>query len=777
MTIKVLKDLLINNTKYSNLEFSDFCFADTSILVSHPEPQQVITAVRRLLRDEAFRNRGILDLDKKNAERLNKNFQKLRESVFQKITEMINNFGSIRHRICQAWWGEIRKKAIDQDRLVKNMIKLRTVNWKRHKSDHEICNDLVQSDTKFSNLVESLVRHCPLGDFWVTRLRDSNVSKEERLQLAAFLAFRYAHYLPQAALLRDPYLFHFIRISFLYIGIAHKLEIFGPSHRYRSFLQDWEHNQHNIQYNWETGDRAKFSKEFLPFNLDDPFDLGQSGNQEEYRSNVVTEMLNKALESVGEKRLSGLNSWKPIDSDRSLSAFAKEGNFIVTKGAQGNRELFIRYFPVIGASRFAPISPRRQIYLQVLGEKIFDTVLGADHVIHSLYPSLTRSFLSYLGPGKKHPYEIMLDSIIIQEGIHATNMTLLSFIWFREFSKVVDAYAELLAKLHGRTLGVFKRREPERWEGLIEWQKILVKTLWEHQDQLRLFSSDVYNQWISSRGNFATRVRRLLDSGIEDGNLFANVRKVVHANGYVLSNLWNNLSEDSTEFYKKAAAIGHLYLSFDNMLVSIDHINGREVDIHETDTSYRNFFSIKRSRKGYRFKYLDAELRDSVTLKLYRFDWVFFIDPAYEFGKSLSYVFRHFLNQLRAIRDHTNLFPGDVTIGDPFHWLVSIRQRFQEKYQAKLREIICSNNGNNPESWPGITWEEIGCKNEDDVSIMVSKLVYRGLRYAGFRLLDEFAGSREFDHTFDVRQALEKLIIDLLQFGLKMTIHYPDGAV
>ncbi len=152
-------------------------------------------------------------------------------------------------------------------------------------------------------------------------------------------------------------------------------------------------------------------------------------------------------------------------------ATAMVAQFLRSLGAN-KTEFFgrpIRYFPCPGVREFFEISPRRRVYLQVLGRQLVSSFWGSEDASTTemrirlpeiLYPDLTEAAANCLGPQQWTPAGRFSQSLWIEKSLRGRTAPLSTTLMSDEWAaSIAGGLGSSLGRLHGATIQIRKQLE------------------------------------------------------------------------------------------------------------------------------------------------------------------------------------------------------------------------------------------------------------------------------------------------------------------------------
>ncbi|MBT3704972.1 hypothetical protein HOG17_04305 [Candidatus Peregrinibacteria bacterium] len=324
---------------------------------------------------------------------------------------------------------------------------------------------------------------------------------------------------------------------------------------------------------------------------------------------VVREIFAKAGVTLGE--------------EISITRQTKFGNsnFSFFVESDGER-YFMRFHDPLGFRFFQRHSPRKNTYLSTLCENIFAEVLGEEHVIGTLYPPLEAAVRNRFSPQEINDIEIIAQSVLIQPDLSQDYVELINYkeVGLSE-AAAVEIFALALADLHGNSLGV------KNMKGKIR------ELLAISDEEIRFKEAKRFGDWL--RGpNWVTEIFHALEEPYHaDNPIYHEVKEAAKEAGVDIQEEFMETCDRSEARFESQCSFGHL------------------------DFKMNNTFINRRNPDEY---------------KIYDFDYVTFIDPAYEAGHTLYSVIRHSIKNEGVNAEH----------------LESLIEAFDKAYVGHMEKIV-----------------------------------------------------------------------------------------
>src|SRR6185295_15536879 len=80
----------------------------------------------------------------------------------------------------------------------------------------------------------------------------------------------------------------------------------------------------------------------------------------------------------------------------------------------------------------------------------------------------------------------------------------------------------------------------------------------KHVDQLRVFKSEAYEDWLTSGASRSRDVQRLLEADDSQGEVLRRTRQIFANSGSSVERMWKRLCRESASVHESHGALGHL---------------------------------------------------------------------------------------------------------------------------------------------------------------------------------------------------------------------------
>lgn len=736
-------------------------YATRTRCVGQPEATSIVGMVKRYWRDRDWGRRTVdHDTWSKYAE--------LRRRSFTSIEENIMSRGSPRDRAAHRWHSQIRKSVKGWDEspsAVPRWLRENSsepvdrpahIRWDTHKTRHQICKDIVQDPDVLSGF-QALATTLPDTNGVKEVLERYIAARDRESEFPVFAktlaALKYEDILP--VLTQNKYLFHLHRITEESIAVRSQF----------AMLSDNE----NSSTEGMTAERLPQLEARCPVCL---AKILASAFPE-----IFAEFSDaRLLEPAPEKWVDWNLSCTSISSLRGYAFFVSKnenGSIPIKVNSQSENPvvaeepLFIRYFDVLGPTRFHRDSPRRVVYLHVLGECVIEHVFNltekiradvdfksqsksgaklkrmkeADGVaqptivmlVDTYYPSLEEAVVHYAGPERRTPFHRMMHSLMIQESLKGSAFPLKNAVLGdRQWKDVARCLARFLGALHGVTLG-FRSYLSERilrgqfnYEVSLERCWPLLRLLIEHLDQIRLLKTEAYSDWLTTGGDRPRTLGEMRGfSEIVPATIASKVANLIRQDGHQLAGLWADVCRKSCEFHADFGAVGHQGLYAANLYLAGD---GEE---HGHGRAYTGDCRIE-------------------MVRLADFAGIAMIDPAVEAGTVLA--------ELMSVRIREQA--EGATVDD--HSLPVIRDSFRDEYVSAF-EFYRTHN------------PLVQGNDSQHRKFSLRDLTTRIFQFAGFALLSTHQSDEESLPSESQRRIIQNCV-DLLHAGTSIGLRFRDSS-
>jgi hypothetical protein len=457
----------------------------------------------------------------------------------------------------------------------------------------------------------------------------------------------------------------------------------------------------------------------------------------------------------------------PRDSRAGLPAFVW--------GTSESTSLFVRFFPVIGTQRLAHDSPRRLVYLHVLGEHITkmaldstdEVVLPGDElsndgnssagstmpqvqIVETLFPSLRHAMLAYAGPERSSARRRFTGSLYIQEGLlgkaEPVDRALLSHA---QFIQLAMALGNFLGRLHGRTLGMrrfLERRVSDRSFSVSPTGAFepLTTLLTEHMDQIRLFMPTVYRKWLHNGAGHSRNITRLIErfgNGQRRTGILEQVGHLMRPDGIAIRDVWHELCRESERFHEFYGAIGRMGYAKPNYFVQSE-------EMPDGPGSAKAVLRIKQ-------------------IFFARHFGVAMLDPAVDAGNTLAELLT--LRVRSAMRSYAK---GEAADSDG-----AVPHMMHDESLPEIRRTFCSSYRNSlktsTDCSPLLAIQSHACLSTDEI---VAGLMVRKSRMAAITFLAQHQALRQDSIGYENEQKVVHMCADLLHAGAPSGLRFRDEA-
>jgi hypothetical protein len=699
-------------------------FADTRVTVRHPEPTNIIHFSRRVFRDNEWGRRAAGDY---LAE-----FNKIRMDSFGEITRRIEQGAPalrpglptdppvVRDILAQAWNRAIREK-LEEVRNLFNGLPSETdaVDWFTHKTQHQICKDIVGQPDIYESILRT-VRQGAFGQELVHAMEEAVSNSSEQFPKMSWLLVQTR---------RDQ--------------IAHVL-------RTNRFLYHWYAIAEESVANAIQFMRASNEQSALELNM-----LSDERRQEICGKYPLPPILkNWEVVHNPDQNLDA----RPANQRESYAAFI----------SLHSRERFLRYYTVIGRGKFAEDSPRRTVYLHVLGEKLIKSVsaaslrIGAPLVkqprvqyVPTIYPKLALATINYAGPEPRTSAERFLRCAYVQRSIRGKGERFWAVkMGDSQHEDLANCLGNFLARVHGTTLGVRSYLERCYVDAIRHDELDVADARWpfvnlliEHLNQIRLFQSAAYRHWLRSGREFPGSLPSVLNSSEFRYGITGTVSKILQGDGLSLSDHWEMICAESELFHLQFGSLGHMGIYAANLFLEHNFLGCCIDDLVRID-------------HGQRVRFAPPELKIG-RIHIANHSRTAMVDPAIEAGLVLAELI-------------SSRFAANVAVRSFQHAAVplmaemslrSIQKCFVAAYSRTLESLFEEYDASKNRYAANPFMKDTAA--EFIPSRDIRRWKTRTTRAAAFALLSRFHNRREYELTEDERTQLVHLIVDLLHLGVE----------
>jgi hypothetical protein len=661
----------------------DWCaYADRLIVVEHPEPTNILARFRRLARDAQWQKAALKLADKSWKE----SFARLRKLSFRPIQIALESSAVARDVIAYKWnylvLLQAEKHASDSLRNPPD-----SVDWSSHMTQHQICKQIVNIPRVFDEVSRTLME-APCG-FAVAQVLQDLPSDPSRCfpQLCREL-YKVDPAALRPYLTKNPFLFH------LYAIVEESL-----TNSY-AFLQ--EGNAPGMEF--QAGQLLKARREDLQRRF--PVDW--------------SEVLERALPDrfqgcrVSFRKVSTRSKW----SHTAYISITSDKN----PNPNEEQEFFLRFYNVVGRELFFQNSPRRTIYLHLLGDQVMKQILAFSKTKvdikfpETLYPTLEQATIHYSGPEKHSPSDRLLQSILLQESLSGKAQLLKDAnLSSDQLEKVISIIARFLGVIHGATWGWRPELEKALMGESINYKHVnqpAGRLVISHLNQIRLVYTHGYRSWLVDGMDPKFPIRQMLQrTRVGEGDIGAEVARKLQ---WDLSEVWEETCFQSEKAHREFGSVGSLGLYLDNLMISVKF----QKDMHKVFVSNHSSIAM--------------------------------IDPALDAGLALVELTSLRLNASVAGRP---LGGKAATIDD------STLPGIQTAFRSNYLDAISAET-----------------KESRIPEAALSDLEQRTSRLAAFFLLARYDGRYEYDLTQQERTELVRLCCDLFQVGTRFQLSSPDPS-
>jgi len=478
---------------------------------------------------------------------------------------------------------------------------------------------------------------------------------------------------------------------------------------------------------------------------------------------LVHRHLNEGRASESDWEIEGEYLPGDVPTSRSFSAYLRA----TPKGEQADEdsteELFLRYFPCPGVREFFELSPRRRVYLQVLGRELVSSFWGPEspstsdtriHLPEILYPNLTEAAANCLGPQQWTPAGRFGQSLWIERSLRGRTAPLSTTLMNDEWAEsIAECLGSSLGRLHGATIGIRMQLEkvlhdPKKTHftvGRERYGEDLFPVILKHVDQIRVFKSEAYEDWLSAGASRSRDVHRLLGANDSQGEVLRRARQIFATSGSSVERMWQRLCRESIGVQEKRGALGHL------------GVFRRNLRIGDRSRSEEPRWDEKKLADGTRVWIVPPE---ALVQELYlaNHSGIAMVDPALEGGLALADVLAA---RLAASTLGARLC-GELNLQQGGHWemddssLSRFWRRFVDGYAERFREGAGKNLLGEPED------------SMDFLEDLLGRINLFGAIFLLAQLHDRF----EYDLNAESREWAVRICIDLFNRTTRPTLRF-----
>ena len=704
-----------------------FCaFANTRVTVHHPEPTNILGFAMRIYRDQEWGKSAATACLGSDAAR----FGQLRARSFMPIAKRIIEGppGKVgqpcrRDMLALAWNLAIREK------LSETMLDFgglppasQAVDWVAHKTQHQICKDILTQPDVYESVLLT-IRKGAFGQELVHLMEEAASDPGERFPEMSWRLVQTRREEVAQALNSNAHLFHWYSIA--EESIAHAIQ----------FL------------NWS----------------------GEHSAWERLTSHLSADRQREICATYPASRM--LENWRVIpDPSHDLDLrppHQRESYTLFLRGGRGER--FLRYYSIVGRGRFAEDSPRRTVYLHVLGERLIKAVRSASppaeapdlqvpmtELVRTIYPKLATATINYAGPEPRSSAGRLLRRVYLQVSIRGKAERCWAIkMGNSQLESLGVCLAKFLGCLHGITFGIrgyldeccIQGKRPD-YLNKHDKKRLFVDLLIEHLNHVRLFQSSAYRSWIRSGREFPGAVPAVIAEMSGHSGVAGDVSKILKVGGLKLSELWESLCEESESIHAHFGSLGYMGLYAANLFIAHNFLNGYADELVSFD-------------RGQRISFATPDLKVS---KVYfaNHSRIAVIDPAVEAGLVLAELIGSRISTDVASRAHRKrVIPSMNEMS-----LRSIEKVFFTSYIETLEGLLTPVRT----SVPNMLLKHSTSKF--DPARDTGRWKIRTSRVAAFALLARFHHRREYDLTESERTHLVHMCIDLLHQGVEFPIPF-----
>ncbi len=700
-------------------------FARPQITVRHPEEANIVSWARRLARDDRWGRQAaeIVELrSSKPGEKgvVQRKIAELRRASFNPVSVAISNSKNIAHRIADMWNYQLRI-LVRTGEYDFGQMAAGSVDWSTQKTQHQICKDIVNERKVFTDVLAA-ARRTNLGYEFVHALELCECDRSMAFPILSWMLARTNRRELDGDLYLSKYLFRWHAIA---------EESAGLTYQFISNLVDEPKDA--CAFLDLSVERAEVLSRRYPVKIEAA--LNQLPNDCK---------LHGALLKMKELRIGAGASIdrRPLWRRESYIAFYK---------GEKKQDLFLRYYPVFGRGRFLEASPRRRVYLQVLGEEVTRAIRQAAisnraaapqvELPETLYPKLPQATINYAGPEQRIPSERFAQMFYVQKKIAPwADRLWKAKLRDEQIVQVAKGLASFLAEIHVPTLGIGRHLLDGRQTSLHELQPEkrgfhqIVNLLQGHLTQIQRSDTSIYRRWLENGAYRPGAVVALLRK-VEDGpgGVGGEVESLIRQEGLTLEAVWKELCKESAQSHEELGAVGHMGLYSSNIYVEL---NGQ--DHHEWD---------EREYRGQTVYLAKDANRVVKTIYIPNHAGVSMIDPAIEAGFVLDELISARLSS--AVVGRTLKIPGFTSTGDAT--LTKVVTAFVSAYKETFLKLFAVTG-------PHFLSDGMVVEPEK----LVQGIIARLSRAAAIWLLVRYHDRREYNMESDERRRLIQVCVDLL---------------
>lgn len=524
-----------------------------SNLVEHSEEVSVGGWARRIRRDRSWGKDTFEHVrSQKDASESSQvtydEFAMLRRNSFAQVGEQIENHANERDHLAHRLGAAFRRLAKESEAAAE-FVAFRPSTGMTH---YHVCHTIVHNKRVFDDLATTL-ESLPIGAELAHLLRASKGHPGRHFPEICRRLVELDRSSAEPGLLKNPFLYNLYEIAEEATAIM------------AQFLRSLGANQTEFFGRPIPSDQAlgRLERRY-PLNLKDLV------------ARLVHPHLKKTSARESDWKIEGHYLPGDVPTSRSFSAYLQ-----ATPSGEGGEnsavDLFLRYFPCPGIREFFEISPRRRVYLQVLGRQLVSSFWSPEDASTSrtrirlpeiLYPDLTEAAANCLGPQQWTPAGRFSQSLWIEQSLRGRTAPLSTTLMSDEWAaSIAEGLGSSLGGLHGATIQIRKQLEKVLLHdpkdrhfalGCELYGEEFFSLILKHVDQLRVFKSEAYEDWLTSGASRSRDVQRLLEADDSQGEVLRRTRQIFANSGSSVERMWKRLCRESASVHESHGALGHL---------------------------------------------------------------------------------------------------------------------------------------------------------------------------------------------------------------------------
>lgn len=707
-------------------------YAATRLPVYHPEESSVAGYIRRLARDRHW-----FEAARKQFGQSAEVYRRARNESFATIDCAIAA-GDVRGRLANEWLRLLRSEVDESLRswvsMPPKIERLRSTDDSVQKTQHQVCKDIVNDNSVFAGVLDAV----RAGAFGTAFVQSMEAAKEDRESAFPELSLHLGR-LRRAdlgdILLTNPYLYHWHAIA---------EESLAALVKFRSL---------------PVGGRRSLGEQL---HVDGAL-LNELETRFSYDARVgIANVLHIPEATITFREF--LREWDPnaeaaID-DRPPHT-RRIHTVIADDKSNGGASYLCGFIPLVGRGTFSQDSPRRTVYMHLLGEAVLhaviptytslDQVSGSSvemRVPKTVYPRIEDALVTYAGPERRTPAGRFLQCLVVQRTLPPTVHRLWkSKLGDGQFVDLAHCVARFLGHLHGATTGVRGLLPPDLWpnSGSRATRRSLPAVrslLLDHLNHVGTVTPSAYREWLRGGARRGSGTERMLaDATAGAAGLASTVAGVIRQEGRSLEQLWQELCDDSVGFQTETGALGHLGIKARTLAV------GLSGESHPWEST--------RWRGQQLYLAPSTSRLDSVYLSEHAGIWI--VDPAVETGWVLDELLASRLSTAvvgRSIHDRADLRLDDSTLPELTKAFLTVYGNVLSTYGPSHPAPASANLEST-----SVAGHSLLHASETDA------ILRRSCRFAAISLLVRYHRRREYNLDVSERERLQHACIDLIHRG------------